>query len=298
MNKINDYENAEGVKHPGALLLDSSLITPTKLKEYDIKIIECGDYIQVYKFRRKKLVDKDLELLKEENQNKFDELNLFKEENLSRKSEVGVVEYKNLMRSKFQLERLIKANEHIFKTFITLTFAENLTDIEQANKKFDIWRTYIKRLKKDFSYVCVPEYQKRGAVHYHLLTNLDISKNPDIIIPQLDDKGKKLKNRYDVKGWSYGFARVDKLKDINVITYLSKYMTKESDNRLYGHRRYLNSQNLIKPHESNLDLSNIKHYEYFEKILKEKEIVYTNSYVDYFGDDVSFFEFRSQHNIH
>ena len=300
--KENNIEcvNAEGVKHPAALLLDSSLITQSKKVEYDMKIIECGDYIQLYKFRRKKLNDKDLELLEEEEKKKinFDEFDLYKLENLSNKRNLNTIEYKNIMRSKFQLERLIKANEGLFKTFITLTFAENVDNIDTANKKFNTWRTYVKQLKKDFAYVCVPEYQKRGAVHYHLLTNLDISKNPDIIIPQKDKNGKILKNRYDVKGWSYGFARVDKLKDINVITYLSKYMTKDCDNRLYGHRRYLNSTNLKKVHESYIDLSNLKHYEYLDKKLKEKELSYNNSYVDYFGDEVNFFEFRSQHNIH
>ena len=37
------------------------------------------------------------------------------------------------------------------------------------------------------------------------------------------------------------------MKDINIIGYLSKYMTKDIDNRLFGKRRYLYSQNLVKP---------------------------------------------------
>lgn len=284
-------QNLERKENLFSLLLDSSLITATNRVEYDMKIIECGDYIQVYKFRRKKIKDNSLELLEDKKKKIIEEDLLYKPDNFSRRKELGVIEYKNIMRSKFQLERLIKANESIFKTFVTLTFAENLGDIDYANKKFHIWQTYMKRLKKDFSYVCVPEYQKRGAVHYHLLTNLDIDKNPDIIIPQKKDN-KILKNRYDVKGWSYGFTRVDRLKDINVISYLSKYMTKDCDNRLYGHRRYLNSTNLIKPHESYLDLSDIKHFEYLEKILKNKNIDYQNQYLDYFGDEVDFFEFK------
>lgn len=279
-----------------SLLLDSSLITQTNRVEYDLKIIECGDYIQVYKFKRKKIIDNSLELLNNDLKNVLNEDLLYKSENYARRGELGFIEYKNIMRSKFALERLIKANESVFNTFITLTFAENVINIELANKKFNIWRTYIKRLKKDFKYVCVPEYQKRGAVHYHLLTNLDIDKDFEIIIPQKKNN-KILKNRYDVKGWTYGFARVDRLKDINVISYLSKYMTKDCDNRLYGHRRYLNSTNLVKPHESYMDLSNFKHFDYLEKILQNKNIDYQNQYLDYFGDKVDFFEFRSQHNI-
>jgi len=98
------------------------------------------------------------------------------------------------MRSKFQLQRLVKANESEFKTFITLTFVENITCVEQANIMFDNWRRSIKRVKSDFKYVCVPEFQKRGAVHYHLLTNLDIKNDYNIITLQ---KGKL--KMYDVK---------------------------------------------------------------------------------------------------
>lgn len=291
--------NAPGVKRLEALLLDGSLISQTKKREYDTKVVVCGDYIQLYKFRKKTLQDKGLEEMKDKKKKKkFDDLDLYKEENYSRRSEVGVVEYKNLLRSRIQLERLIKANEDTWNTFITLTFADNVKDIVEANKKFNIWRTYIKRFKVNFKYVCVPEYQKRGAVHYHLLTNLDIDKDHEIIIPQKDDTGKVLKNRYDVKGWSYGFTRVDRLKDINVISYLSKYMTKESDNRLYSKHRYLNSQNLNKPTETYIDITKTKEFDYLSHLIDKKEVVYTNSYVDYFGDEVNFFEFRSQHNIH
>ena len=296
MEKEVEKSKSRQATRLATLLLDSSLITQTKRVPYNIKIIECGDYVQVYSSEVKFKSDNSLEEL--------DELNLYKkkielEENIKTERKVGEVQYKNLLRSRFQMERLIKTNEHIWKTFITLTFAENLKDIKYANKKFNIWRTYIKRLKKDFSYVCVPEYQKRGAVHYHLLTNLDISKDLNIIIPQCGKNGKVLKNRYDVKGWSYGFTRVDELKDLNVISYLSKYMTKESDNRLYGYRKYLNSTNLKQPHTSYLDLTEIKHYEHLEKMLKNKELDYSNKYFDYYGDEVNFFEFKgSQHNMY
>ena len=43
-------------KYPGALLLDSSLISAT---QYNYKIIECGEYIQVYKYSHKKISNKD-----------------------------------------------------------------------------------------------------------------------------------------------------------------------------------------------------------------------------------------------
>lgn len=185
-----------------------------------------------------------------------------KKETVEEKKEKEIL-LRNIHRSKNEMIRLIKSNEDIFKTFLTLTFAEvKYTDISLANKKFDIWRTNIKALKKDFAYVCVPEFQKKRGrktgyyvVHYHLLTNLEINDNLEIIIPQKQFSEKQMqdmsleqrKTCYDVKYWSYGFASVFNVTDINVVGYMSKYMTKDIDNRLWGKRRYLSSRNLKKP---------------------------------------------------
>lgn len=42
-------------KHSLSLLLDNSLITPTQNKSYSIKVIQCGDYYQVYRFNKTKI---------------------------------------------------------------------------------------------------------------------------------------------------------------------------------------------------------------------------------------------------
>ena len=299
----NNERTSKDKENLFSLLLDSSLITQTNRQNYDCKIVYCGDYLQIYTFPKKVKKNQDLEELDltfEDNRDYLLELDLFKNEiNRSRRGEKGFIEYKNLLRSKYEMERLVKCNENIFKTFITLTFAENITDINLANKKFNSWKTYIKRLKNDFAYVLVPEFQKRGAVHYHLLTNLDISIDKKIIIPQIDVNTKKvLKNRYDVLGWKHGFSRVDKLTDVKIVTYLSKYMTKDYDKRLYCHRRYSCSYNLKKPVTSYLDLSNEKHLKLLNELYKSKKLAYNKEYIDYFGDKVNFFEYTSQHNMY
>ena len=53
--RAKEYESNERARaeRPGAPLLDSSLIFPTHFK-YDMKIIECGEYIQVYFFENTK----------------------------------------------------------------------------------------------------------------------------------------------------------------------------------------------------------------------------------------------------
>ncbi len=270
-------------EHPGALLLDSSLISATKNKNYNIKIVQCGDYFQIYKFKNEKIIqDKSLEC----DIKKVDTEYLHKKENNDIQDKI--IDFKNIQRSKINLQRLVKSNEEIFKTFITLTFAENITDIEYANKKFHTWRTKVQAIKKNFLYVCVPEFQKRGAVHYHLLTNLDIKESSDIIIPQ---KGKR--KQYDIKYWSYGFSSVFPMKDINVVGYISKYMTKDIDNRLWGKRRYLYSHKLKHPSIVYLNLNNLSDFSKYIDILNY-DITYSNNYLTKFNEFIEFTEYRKR----
>jgi hypothetical protein len=275
-------------KHVSASLLDSSLISTTKDKIYTHKIVECGDYYQVYTYQDKKIK-------KDQNMVKMNDIKIVNTDTLSKKENVNktkTIELKNILRSKFQMQRLIKSNENIFKTFITLTFKNNVTDIEKANKCFKNWRDSIARKlkaqKKEFSYVAVPEFQKRGAVHYHLLSNIDL-ENSDIIIPQ---KGKK--KQYDVRYWNKGYSSVFPMKDVNVVGYLTKYMTKDIDNRLWGKRRYLYSMNLKQPNtiyiDINTDSDNSK-LSFIELFYKEK---FKNIYCDKVGQIIEFNEYKKE----
>lgn len=117
-------------------LLDSKLIVTTKLDQYNIKLVDCGDYVQVYKYQNTKTrtnkdaKSEDLELEKI----KLDvDLKNKKDNEVEKPKEI---KEKNIIRSKLECQRIAKANMNEWKTFITLTFAENETDIKQANKKF------------------------------------------------------------------------------------------------------------------------------------------------------------------
>lgn len=290
-----------------AYLLDSSLITShptTNRKIHTTKIIKCGDNIECYDYSNiKSNIDRNLELVYKKSKLDFsyeynidvksmsdDEFNSFLDNNKQKKhkSYLSTIEYKNIIRSKFELQRLVKTNIKDFITFITLTFRDNITDVSIANKKFKIWITRMRKLKKDFKYICVPEFQKRGAVHYHLLTNLSIKDDINIIYLQ---KGKN--NMYDVRHWNYGFASVFDLKGFNVVGYISKYMTKDIDNRLYGHRRYLYSNNLKKPIVEYLDLrNNDRHKDYFNNLISDAEIKFSNTYYDKFDNSIEFTEYK------
>lgn len=271
-------------------LLDSSLIFQTFDINYTHKIVQCGDYYQVYDYHNV-FLKKDCNIEKLKDKKILNKQESFKETNFEMKND-GFLDFKktkekmiekrfgrdppvwlnsvplekekkeekkimkkNIERSKSELIKLIKTNEEKFKTFITLTFSENVTDVSEANKVFNIWRTKVKRIKKDFVYIAVLEFQKRGSIHYHLLTNLCIDDNLSIIIPQKNFSEKQLSSMteeqrskcYDVKFWNKGYSSVFAVKNINVIGYMSKYMTKDVDDRLFGKKRYLASRSLKKP---------------------------------------------------
>lgn len=63
--------------------------------------------------------------------------------------------------------------------FLTLTFKENLTDMKEAQRRWNSLNSMIRKENKFQILVKIIEPQKRGAVHYHLLikTNKSI-KNP------------------------------------------------------------------------------------------------------------------------
>lgn len=318
----------EFLKHPAALLLDSSLIFQTNYKKVTHKIIKIGDYYQIYDYKTTKLKkDKNIEKIKFENRpikgiktdykldmkyaeeySKFYSNPMYiqkgREDIRLKHIDIPVeikkektIDIKNINRARFELQRIVKANEKEFKTFVTLTFEENITDIEKANKMFNSFRTYIKRLKNDFKYVCVPEFQKRGAVHYHLLTNIDYND-----IQLLSQEEKKLWNKSskqwqvgkNIKAWNKGYTLVKKIDNYNIIGYISKYMTKDIDNRLWGKRRYLCSQNLIKPKISYIDIDDIEDFAKLVDITAGLTVTYKTTYKNVFNEEIEFLEYRKE----
>lgn len=217
--------------------------------------------------------------------------NLYKE---SRVDQPKTILLSNAIRSNLNCQRIAKTNRKEWESFITLTFAENITDIRIANQMFNAWRTNIKKLKPNFKYLAVPEFQKRGAVHYHILSNLGL-EDKDIILKQQIKTGKAVKysDLYDVKYWTKGFARVDFIKNDykKIYSYICKYMTKDIDNKLFGKKRYFYSQNLDRPFETYLNLSNEKDFDYFMNILKGANIEYKSVYEDvYTKQTIEFIE--------
>lgn len=250
-------------------LLDNSLKSKykhTQFIDYSIQVIDSGDYKKIY-------IYDNLHSHNIDNQDKKDII--------CKKSNYGKfrsIELSNAIRSNNAVEYLAKANHDSWVSFVTLTFSENLTDLSRANKIFNFWISNIRKLKKDFKYLAVPEFQKRGAVHYHVLSNLSFDNI--VITEQKIKKGKAINYNtlYDCKYWNYGFCRFDNIQNdkVKIWRYLTKYMIKDIDNRLFGKKRYFFSQNLIKPKKFLL-----KSY----TIPDDFVIEYENEYVNYYNGE-------------
>lgn len=258
------------------LLLDSRLITRVRLEKYSYKIIKCGDYLQVYYYKNPR---------ERQNVEKLDTNTLHRGSVGSR--EVKHIEDRNIIRTKLNCQRLAKANAKDWKSFITLTYSENMEDVAKSKKDLEYFFKNIKKVKKDFKYIAIPEFQKRGAIHFHLLTNLSLQDN-DIITKQ-----KNNNKYYDVKYWNKGFTSYEDISgDVKkIVGYISKYMTKDNaDDRLFNFKRYTASQNLIKPVTEFISMRDKTSREWLINYFKDKECIYNNTYVDDYNRPVEFFE--------
>jgi len=286
-------------------LLDSSLNTVpfsskhtlNSYKKYSIKILDCKEYKQLYIFEKSKFYKyKDLEdnlhLLD------YDKKLILNDNNYSSSLNTdNEVLFKNVIRSKIKLQRLAKSNCDSWKTFITLTFNENITDLSIAYKKFRNFTRSISRIKKDFKWLCVPEFQKSGRVHYHLVTNIDL-EDQNIIFKQ-EFEGNIY---FHTKQWQKnGFDCIESVKDKDgndtkkICGYISKYMSKSYiEDCFFNRNRYYCSQNLNRPREILIDLDNEEDLNNYLKLINTCDAIYSNNYKDNFDNLITFIELREK----
>ena len=165
-----------------------------------------------------------------------------------------------------------KNKKNCKSVFLTLTFAENITDVEEANYEFTKFiqrlNNHITGYKKSYlKYVNAIEFQKRGAVHYHcILFNMPFIKKE--VIEGI---------------WGHGYIFINKIDNANGVgKYISKYVTKSfDDKRLYGKKCYFISRGLKQP----LIIRNIRDINFFLQMLPLDNVSYKTSYKsDYLGE--------------
>jgi len=194
---------------------------------YNLKVVVSGKQVEVFKY--KKHIWREFNKNQSENtQKEPKQLNIFEQEKIQKQK----MRF-SLNRTKTEIRRLTNSNPQLNK-FMTLTFAKNITDLKTANYVFN---QFIKRISYkygDFEYLAVPEFQKRGAVHYHLLCKL-----PFVSIVELQEI------------WGQGFIKINKIDNVNNIgAYVCKYLSKDMfDERTFGKKKFFRSQSLFGPIE-------------------------------------------------
>lgn len=176
---------------------------------------------------------------------------------------------KTAYRAKRYVRLMANANPDLDR-FFTCTFADNpemMTDLAKAHREFQKFikrvQTYINRERKKkglppkkIKYIAVTEFQKRGAIHFHLLCNFDY-----IYFKELG------------KLWRNGTIYIKRIDDVdNVGAYITKYMTKDNiDERLKGKKCYTMSKGLKTP----TVYTNEKKIKKIMESIPEKDIIRT-----------------------
>lgn len=195
-------------------------------------------------------------------------------ERKGRRSASECTDRHSIYRTRESIRRLILANFDNHSKFVTLTFKENMTDIEQTNREF---KKFIQRLRykyENFRYLAVIEFQDRGAVHYHMISDLPFIKNKEL-----------------ASIWKQGFVKINDIRHVdNVGAYMIKYMAKDlADNRLSGRKAYLCSKGLEKPTELRGEVAEavIQAYE-----LEKRKPVYSSEFEGEYTGHVDYKEYN------
>jgi len=185
-------------------------------------------------------------------------------------------------RAKRRIINLVNANKQKLTKFITLTFRENIQDLNIAHYEFQKFVARLKTLDCNFKYLAVVEFQQRGAIHYHLICNIHYVKNQ--ILEQI---------------WRNGYTEIRNVRHVrNLGLYFASHGIKNQTgfiekSKLGGRKKFFCSRKLKKP----------KEYigtEAIRAFLKNYVSVslFSNIYFDYYGQPVQFEQFRleEKHN--
>jgi len=191
---------------------------------------------------------------------------------------------RSLARRKDNVGRLRKAFARLVRSNLTgadcpSLFTFTMSEVLRVDQSYRIFTRFVSRLRrlygKDFRYIGVPEFQKRGAVHFHVLFwglpdslihhevpyYWRLQSSPKLLkryedwcsLKSLDPAASRGDRRVQVL-WSMGYVDcVPTDGSPRIATYLAKYMSKAlQDDRLLAQKAYFSSHNVMRPMSSGL----------------------------------------------
>lgn len=142
-----------------------------------------------------------------------------------------------------------------FTLFLTLTFTSDKSTIEDrmnddiTRQAFQDWRKDVKVSFPNMRYIAVPEYHKKGGLHYHLLLGgITLAELQAEYLKDVNCMGQIIP-LYKANVWKSGFSSVSEIVCPEAChKYVMKYITKaDLDIRFHNKKRYHCSHNLVRP---------------------------------------------------
>ncbi len=235
------------------------------MKKYKKKYIVSGDIIELYEYENEIYTDYDL--------GKFREHTGRQNSSITDEETKKINREKSSSRSAKNVRRLVNSNIEKNSKFVTLTFEDDIRDLKDANYIFKKFKQRLEyQLKINLKYLCVPEFTKKGRVHFHVVfCNLPFIKNTTLGMI-----------------WGHGFIKINKIDNCdNVGSYVAKYMTKENE-KLIEQKSYFTSRNLEKP----IEIINEKEIEILADSLSPDYEVYNNSFENDFTGQVNYTQYN------
>lgn len=175
----------------------------------------------------------------------------------------------SMKRTRSKVYNYAKCND--WEWFVTFTFNSEKVDrydYDSCTKKLTNWFDRLRRFSPGLSYVVVPEHHKDGAWHFHgLFAGLNDSEivwTGKHVIKKVCKKGCRTRfvrtdqKIYKIGRYRLGWMTATKIQDKQkVISYITKYITKDMMAGLSGKKRYWASKNLLLPTEETALLDSI-----------------------------------------
>jgi len=202
------------------------------------------------------------------------------EENLTR----------SIRRAKTAVRWLVQRGQ--FDHMLTLTYRENMQDIDKLKHDFDLFRRLVTARYPDWKYVATREQQERGAWHMHLA----VKGHQDIkylrtcwykVLGCLGAVGIDVLGQVNVMPPRKRFGEAGKLwKSNRLASYLTKYIDKGFDLLEHASKRYwasrgmpkvetkrywLGSQNIVEFIKDTFDLAMMAGLEDFPSIMQSHD---------------------------
>jgi len=186
-----------------------------------IKFIQSGSMLERYEYEKEPVI------------------NAKRKRVIARWEPFGVRRTSSAKRAQSSFFRLVRANISPTRppALLTLTMREIIT-LKEAWRAYQLFAQRWRRSVSGVSYIAVSEFQRRGAVHFHVLV---WGLNDDEIAGERN-------TRRIAKLWGHGFVDIRSSDGSpRLATYLAKYLFKAvHDPRNVGQKLYSASRNVVR----------------------------------------------------